>query len=209
MVKILPVISNQSDAIGAMANQKKVSRAKWQRAHDDGRFAKFLDSLKEPVPPPGCRMHILSARVLLDQPWQEAVNDAGPNTPADYNVRKVGKLYVPTGTGEEERDYILLNWPKGCGNWDKAFAWAGQEELVQTVPREAFAIGRQYSTLHTTLGVNPMYVVATTPCTFGGDQQACYVWLYDALREALLFRVSLFGSSSDWFLFRKSLASVT
>ncbi len=46
MGKILPVTSNQGDAIRDMANDKGVGRAKWQKAHDDGRFSRFLDSLK-------------------------------------------------------------------------------------------------------------------------------------------------------------------
>ena len=46
MGKILPVTSNQGDAIRDMANEKGVGRANWQNAHDDGRFSRFLDSLK-------------------------------------------------------------------------------------------------------------------------------------------------------------------
>ena len=200
--KILPVTSNQGDAIRDMANEKGVGRGRWQRAHDDGRWSMFLDSLKEPVPPLGARMYLLRAKVMLDRPWDEAVNAAGPNTPSNYDVREVAHLYLPTGTGEEERDYVLLNFPSGDG-WKAALAWASREELKQTVPREAFAIGEHHSALHATLGMNPMYVVATTECTFDGNQRACYVWWYGAERETDLLWVGCFDSAYDWFLFRK------
>jgi len=203
MGKILPVTSNQSDAVRQMANEKGVGRANWQRAHDDKRWTRFLDGLKELVPPEGARIHILRAKVKLDRPWQEAVDTAGPNTPSDYNIRTVGDLYVPTETGEEERDYVLLNYPNGDGSWDKSLAWAAQEELQRTAPREAFAVGEQYPTLHYTFGMNPIYVVATTECFFEGCRQACSVWWRGAGREASLRWVSCFGGSFGWVLFRK------
>lgn len=209
MGKILPVTSNQGDAIRAMGNEKRVGRARWQRAHDDGRFAAFLDSLTEPVPPPGCRMHILKVRVKLDEPWENAVNAAGPNTPKDYNVRKVGDLYLPAGTGEQDQEYILLNYLNRDGSWEKALVWGAQEELLQTVPREAFAVGKQYPYLRSELQINPMYVVATTPCTFEGDQQACSVWWDGSKRGTNLRWTSALGHARDWFLFRKSSASAS
>lgn len=173
--------------------------------NDDGSVSRFLDGLKtgEILAPEGARVHLLQVRVRLDEPWQEAVNAAGPDTPADYNVRKVGDLYVPTGTGEDEQEYILLNYPAGNDNWDKALAWGAASGLKKTVPREVFAIGRQYPELHRTLGLNPMYVAATTDCTFGGFRQACYVWWDGAEREANLFWVSGFRGRCGWFLFRK------
>src|SRR3989344_297436 len=203
MGNILPVTSNQGDAIRDMANEKGVGRTKWQRAHDDKRWSKFLDSLKEPVPPEGARIFILRATVKLDQPWPEAVAAAGPNTPDHHNVHKVSGLYVPTGSGREEREYVLLNHPNADGDWNKALAWANEEELAQTVPREAFAIGAEHPTLHNTLGMNHMRVVATTECTFGGGRQACCVWWNGARREARLFYVSYFVDAFGWFLFRK------
>ncbi len=53
MGKILPVTSNQGDAVRDMANEKGVGRVNWQKAHDNGQFSRFLDSLKtdEAEPP--------------------------------------------------------------------------------------------------------------------------------------------------------------
>jgi hypothetical protein len=48
-----------------------------------------------------------------------------------------------------------------------------------------FAVGKQFPTLHRTLGLDPMYVVATTDCTFDGNHQACYVWWNGSVASAL------------------------
>jgi hypothetical protein len=205
-----PVTTAQTDGLCKVANEKKIGRALFQEAIDNGSFAKFLDSLKVPAkdvteirPPEGARIHTVRVKVKHDRPWQEAIDAAGPDTPNDYNVRKVGDLYAPASTEEVEEDLILLNFPKGNGNWDKALAWAQSVGLKNTVPREAFAIGEQHSELHRTLGQNPLYVVATTECTFEGDRRACNVWWDDSGREARLGWVGFFGNSSDWFAFRK------
>lgn len=207
MSKKTLVTSNQTNAVLAMANAKKVTRAQFQAALDDGSMGRFLDGLKlDPktlTPPDGARLHTVRVKVKLDCPWQEAIDIAGPNTPADYNVRKVADLYPPTGTEEVEEDIILLNFPQGDGNWDKALAWARGAGLKNTVPREVFPIGKQHPKLRTTLGVNPMYVVATTACIFGGNRYACYVWLGGSEREARLHWLSFFDDSGVWFAFRK------
>ena len=131
------------------------------------------------------------------------MDEAGPNTPDNYNVRTVADLYPPTGTEEIEEDLIMINYPRGDGNWDKALAWAQGAGLKNTVPREVFAIGKQHPKLHEQLGVNPMYAVATTECAFGGDRRACCVWWNDAEREARLYWLSLFDDAFDGFVFRK------
>jgi hypothetical protein len=201
------VTLSQVESVRQMANDKKVTRAQFQQALDDGTVARFLDGIKASVTdiiaPPGARLYTARVKVTLDRSWQEAVNAAGPNTPDNYNVRKVGDLYLPTGKGEVEEDLILLNYPEGDGSWDKALTWAGILRLKPTVPREVFAVGEQHPELHRTLGVNPMYVVATTKCTFDGSSRACGVWWRDAGREAYLSFVELFVGASAWFAFRK------
>jgi hypothetical protein len=212
MSKKMLVSSNQTDAVRDMANAKGVTRAQFQAAQDDGRIARFLDTLKIDVnnidlatltPPSGARLHTIRIRFKPDREWQEAVNAAGPNTPDNYNVRKVGDQYPPTGTEEIEEDLILLNFPNGDG-FDKARAWAQSKQLEDTVPREMFAIGEQYPKLHEELGQNPMYVAATKESTFGGDRLACYIWWRDSKREARLNWVLNFGHRHVWFAFRKS-----
>ena len=201
-----PVTLNQAKAVMNMANEKGVGRGLFQEALDDGSIARFLDDLKQGlgglVPPPGARLHVVRARVKHGREWQEAVDAAGPNTPSHYNVRKVADLYPPVNTEETEKNYVLLNFPNGDG-YDKALAWAQSVGLKPTVPREVFAIGEHNPDLHQTLACNPMYVVATTECTFGGYRRACYVWWIGSKRGAHLDWVSDFGSSNDWFSFCK------
>lgn len=207
MGKIKLVTSNQANAVKDMANAKGLSRAQFQAAQDDGRIGRFLDTLKVDstalTPPPGARLHTVRIRFKPDREWQESINAAGPNTPSDYNVRKVGDQYPPTGTEAIEEDLILLNFSNGDG-FDAALAWAKSKQLENTVPREVFAIGEQHPKLHKELGQNPMYVAATKECTFVGDRFACYVWWDDSEREADLSLVENFDSSNDWFAFRKS-----
>jgi hypothetical protein len=201
------VTLSQVEGLRQMANDKGVGRDAFQ-AWLDKHAAKTLDDLKSGtlglVPPQGARIHCLTVTVKLDRPWQEAVNLAGPNTPDNYNVRKVEDKYPATGTETVEEDLVLLNYPSGDGNWEKALAWAESTgQLEKTVPREVFAVGEQHPTLHRTLGQNPMYAVATKECTFDGNRRACYVWWDDSGRRADLRWVSYFGYASGWFLFRK------
>ncbi len=53
-----------------------------------------------------------------------------------------------------------------------------------TTPREVFAISEKFPKLHKELGFDYIYVVSTTPCTFGGVQQACNMWWNGAGRGA-------------------------
>lgn len=205
MSKYTPVTVSQMECGRKIANEKQVGRARFQQAIDDGSFGRFLDSLKVELTdieaPKGARVHILEVEVEQDREWQAAVNAAGPNTPNDYNVRKVGDLYAPVGKGKVKEKLILLNFPNG--NWDKAIAWAEAKGLKRTHPREAFAIGEQHPKLHEQLGQNPMYAVATTDCSFGGGRRACCVWWSDSERGADLRWVEFFGRAYVWFVFRK------
>lgn len=207
MSKKLLVTSNQANAVKDMANAKGVSRSQFQAAQDDGRFAKFLDTLKiDPtalILPPGARIHTVRIRFKPDREWQEAITAGGSDTPDNFNVRKVGGLYPPTSTGEIEEDLLLLNYSAGDGNWDKALAWAKSQKLRNTVPRQVFAIGEQHPKLHEQLGQNPMYIAATEECTFEGNRDACYVWWRGSKREARLRGVGNFAYSCDWFAFSK------
>ncbi len=219
-----PVTTPQTENLRKVANDKKVGRALFQQALDNGSFARFLDSLKadeqtgytplsderiaeltKKAASVGARIHVLRrVRVQQDREWQEAINLAGPNTPMDYNVRKpeVSAQYQPVSKVMVEKDIVLLNYSKGDGNWDKALAWGKEAVLKSTNPREVFAIGAQHPTLHTTIGQNPMYVVAPTECAFEGYRYACYVWWHDSDREAPLGWVSrFFDHSGGWFAF--------
>ena len=222
-MKYNPVTVGQAEGLRKVANDKKVGRALFQQALDNGSVARFLDSLKadeqmEYAPlsdkriaeltklatAVGARIHVLRrVRVQQDRDWQESINLAGPNTPMNYNVRKpeVSAQYQPVSKKTVEKDIVLLNYPKGDGYWDKATVWGQGASLKSTNPREVNAVGEQYPTLHNTLGQNPMYVVAPMECSFGGHRNACYVWWDGSGRGAGLSWVSCFDDAGAWFAF--------
>lgn len=164
---------------------------------------KFLKKKKGTTltPPPGGRLHIVCVPVNPARQWQEAVIAAGPNTPSDYNVWKVGGQYSSIAAEVQDDEIILLNFGPNNGSWDRAIAWAEQNKLVRTAPRQVFALGEHCPTLHHELGMNPICVVATTECTFKGRRRACNVWWDDAKRWVNLSGVSHCGGAGDWFAF--------
>ncbi len=211
--KVVTATDGQGRQFVQMVRDKKMSRARLQTALDDGTLGRVLDGIEAGlpitiglplIPPPGARIHTIRVRFNKGRKWSEALNAAGPNTPLDYNVRKVGDQYPPGEGVEEEEEIILLNFPRG-GNWSKAIAWAEQFGLERTDPREVFAIGEHYPTLHRELGLDPMYVVATKECFFVGVRLACRVWWGDSGRGARLCWLEVCGRSGDWFAFRRKL----
>lgn len=210
----LGLTPGQRELINKMAADKGIYDDWFQRhGVDNGNAAIFLEAVRlgkritfapEFGPPPGGRIHVLPrVPVVLDRDWQEAVNAAGPQTPDNYNVRKVGDLYLPTGTGVVEKEIILLNFGPQGGDWDRAIAWAKQFGLKRTAPRLVFAIGKHKPELHRELEMNPMYVVATHECTFEGYQQACDVWWGGHGPRACLSWVGYCGASDGWFAFSR------
>lgn len=157
----------------------------------------------EIVPPVGGRIYSVRVPIVLDREWQEAITAAGPNTSDNYNVRKVGDLYRPTGTGRAWADMTLMNFgPSGGGrSLEKAIEWAKSYGLKLTVPRQIFAIGEYRPKLDAELEMNPMYIVATTECSFGGNRQVCRVWFVGAERGADLGWVGGVAGSGVWFAF--------
>jgi len=184
----------------------------YQPALTDGRVRRFLVALRDGlpitigtpiVPPPGCRIHTLTVKVRQDREWQDAIDAAGPDTSSTYNVRKVGDLYPAVGKGTRTEELVLLNYPRGDGSWEKAQAWAAEMRLHRTDPRTAFAIGEQHPNFHREVGINPIYVVETTGCSFAGFRQACRVRWRGARRWACLNGVADDGNARDWFAFRR------
>ena len=211
MAKKMDVTIPQAMSLCAMGNDKGVGRVRFQTAMDNGQASLFFDAVKvgrkitllpEFVAPEGGRIHELTISVVFDEEWQAAINAGCPNTPADYNVRKVGDQYRPSGKGTKKSRMVLVNFGPNGGSWDRAIAWAAQyPQLKRSVPRQVFAISRHKPNLHHELGFNPMYVVATTECTFEGGQRSCYAWWYGAERGACLSWVSCFTYANDWFAF--------
>lgn len=195
---------------GKMAEEKGVDWQSFEAGLDNGTLATVLRAMKlgkririvpEIEPPAGGQICTLRIPVVIDRRWQEAVNAAGPHAPDNYNVRKVGDFYLPTGLGLVVSEIILMNFGPAGGNWKRAINWAEQYLLKRTDPRRVFAIGEHKPNLHRELGIDPMYVVATEECSFQGDEQACFVCWYGDARGAGLGGVWEVGGPRGWFAF--------
>jgi len=207
------ITPGQLAQVEKMANEKAIDRDRFQTfGLDNGLLAIALDAIVQGlpitvgtplVPPTGGRIVTVKVKTQLDRPWQEAVNAAGPQTPDNYNVRKVDDICAPTGIGTVEEELVLLNYYPNGGAWDKAIAWAEASRLKRTDPRRVFALGEGQPKFNYEVGPNPTYVVATEECFFDGKRQACSVWWIDSGRGASLHWVSNYGDSDDWFAFRK------
>lgn len=165
--------------------------------------AAWFETLKASAEKIGARVHMM----IIDVDYSKSHNDAalagGPQTPSNYNVLKVADKYAPSEKGIVKETVILLNYPKGGGNYSKTVQWGLENGLRKTTPHVPFAVGENKPRLNYELGPNPMYAVETTGCTFNGDARACYVWWSDAKRESNLGWQNVFGRDDDWFCFRK------
>lgn len=207
------VSAAQADHVRRMADQKGIGGKIFQdRFIDDGLCAIALDTARQkgarlkripPIVAPtgwGGRIHFVEVEVDESQPWPEAVMGAGPNTLSGYDVHKVADHYPPTGRGKRKVKMVLVSLANG-GNFAKAVAWAEQYDLRRTSPRQVFAIGKNKPELHKELSMDPMYVVASQECAFGGYRQVCDVWWNGSARVANLFWVDFVRYPLDWVAF--------
>lgn len=164
-----------------------------------------MTELKLAIEATNCRVIELSATVLQDSDYIDALEADVPDTPDDYSARKAGDLYPPTGSGKEKVNFVLCNFPKGGGSWEEALAWAEKSGYTPTNPREVFAVARQHD-LCLVLGVSWLYLVATNECFFESVHQVVYVHVDESYRTANLFQIEFFGDGDSWFLFRKKRA---
>ena len=176
---------------------------------DDGTWARVLRELRDQVLDERDNCITVEFVELVDQnrDYNEALEAAGPDTPGNYNVRKVGYLYLSVSDEMEEVTFVLRNFPKGGGSWDKALAWAEAKGYKPTNPREGFAVAEQYN-LKKPINCDWIYIVATTECDFDGYRQAVCVGVDESDRVANLNRLENFGNDNDWFLFRNSFLSL-
>lgn len=144
----------------------------------------------------------LTATVSQASDWVEALVAAGPATPIFLNVREAGNQYLPTQSGEEKVDFVLRNYPKGDGGWNKARKWAEAEGLKPTNPREMFAAVEQYN-LHEILEVDLLCVAATTSCVINGYLKTVCVNGRSSNRIVCASSLENFVHDGVWFLFRK------
>jgi hypothetical protein len=163
--------------------------------------AAWFEKLKASAEKIGARVHMMIIDVDYSKSHNEAAMAGGPQTPSNYNVLKVADNYAPSEKGIVKETVILLNYPKGSGNYDKTVQWGLENGLRKTAPHVPFAVGEQKPNLNYELGPNPMYVVETTGCTFLGSAGACCVWWHGDGRGSILGWQGYFGNG--WFAFRK------
>ncbi len=183
------------------------------------RFVRFLQnggrfqiiSTDGIVPPKGGMARMLTVPVNEARAWQEAIDAAGPNTPKDYNVRKVGDQYPPlVGTTERLEEIWVVN--SGRGRITPSLgtiAWGKKQRLIPASPRACFAIAEHLPKLPTYLGMDPMAVVSLRECSFGGRQFCRFVWFRGARREASLNWLEDGWNDYCWFAFVRELGPGT
>jgi len=153
------------------------------------------------MPPPGGNIHIVSVLVDESRPWNEAVRAAGPNTPTDSDVWKVGDQYpVKAKALAKNQDVILVNFGKHVSS-EHALKWGKEQKLVPAISRVCFAVGEQHSKLNDQLAMPYMAVVSLVTCSFGGTQRVTRVWFNETGRGAYLGWFGIDWNDYDWFAF--------
>lgn len=163
------------------------------------------------VAPKGGIVQMLTVPTNESRAWQEAIVAAGPDTPKDYNVWKVGDQYPPVGGAVEQLEEIwLVNFGKGSITpSQKALAWGKKQRLVSTSPRVCFAIAEYLPKLNTYLETDSMAVISLRECSFGGEQRCCNVWFVGSERRVCLGWFGLDWGDDYWFAFVRELGSGT
>ncbi|MDO8517950.1 MAG: hypothetical protein Q7S26_01505 [bacterium] len=155
----------------------------------------------EITPPKGGRVHVVRVPVNPARDWQEAINAAGPDTPQNYNVRKVGDQYPPQLAEVAEEEIILVNFGRYIDDIQVAVDWGKEQKLRPEDPRGTFAVGEHKPRLHRELGLSVMAIVSPQECSFEGRRFVCRVWLFGALRYCYLRWYGLGFLDYFWFAF--------
>ncbi len=194
-----------------MANEKGVTRKQAQKHEKNISIA--LDAIKQGAlvqivpratrtiePPPWGRIYLVdNVPVQLDQEWQSAINEAGPDTPDHYDVRKVGNLYLPTGTGIVRANFILVNL--NGDHYQDALVWAKRSELPPASPRHVFSLAKAHPNLNIELGMDPCYMVSSQEVAFRGDARVCSVWFFGRGRGAYARWLESVRNAGVWVAF--------
>lgn len=162
------------------------------------------------IAPEGGRLY--RACVLVDESmdWDAAIDAGFPNTPSNYDVRKVGDLYSPkSGIKPAKRKMILVNFGKDIPNVDIALTWGKERKLIPASPRSIWALGKHKPQLHTELGQDVLVVASLKECMFSGSRRVPYGWWHGAERGAFLFWPGGGWDVRCWFAFvcEESLAA--
>ncbi len=225
-----PVTSAQVECLRKMAIEKRLGRARFQEALDDGTWGRHLDDLmpdedqddglyypisrsriaeiKRRAELVGSRIHVLRrVRFLQDSQWALALIDGAPNTPLSsdiYDEEAVFGRCKSVLKGYTEKDYILWNCPRGGNDWDRELlCW--KKMLYMTNPREVLAVSRHFASLKPILGPGRV-TLASTACRATGfrPKMSCYVTLFSNWsRQAFIGEIEhlYVGLSNVWFVF--------
>ncbi len=152
--------------------------------------------------PPGGKVLLLTAVVDESRAWEDAVQEAGPDTGRDWDIWRVGDQYPPTmGARSRLKQVIITNFGKGVQS-EEALAWGKEQKLKPTTPRACFAVSEHYPVLHHYLDMDPMAVVTLASCSVESGQRVPFVWFAGAERGAVLSIGSAFGwLGYCWFAF--------
>ncbi len=199
------ITTAQLEHVRNIGDAKGVTKDEFQFGIDGGVFAAALDEAKTRyangglLVPDGGRIHLLSGILVReDEDWKEALTAAGPETPENYVIRRVGHLYPTSGRGDIRKDFVLLNRP----GWslDQFLVWGKANQLKGTSARDVFAVGREKPGLNAELRMDPMWVHATDAKSFEGSRGVPNVWWFGAERKASLSLVGCVGDAFGWCL---------
>jgi hypothetical protein len=195
----------QAMSILTVALEKGLDREQFQELIDEGHFTKIMNQKLRSGE--GIKIHKLKATVQQDMDWRISVRLGGHSTPKVFNIWDSGDKYPPVSDKKEKRDYVLVNFSKGDGTWDKALKYAKDHDLELSNPREANSVASKKGLINE-LGIKDVkwiHVVSTTESHHRGNKHSCCVFISQENSNVFLHKTSSFSSKNSWFLFRKKI----
>ena len=165
----------------------------------------------------GARTHVIR-RIHVDQgrDWNEAINLIGPDTQGTSFVRKpnIGEQYLPVSSQEDEFDVILFSYlgDRSSGEKldDRMSSWVQEANVINTNPREVFAIGQRYRNFNTSVYRQAMSINCPSYCSFIGQRHLCFLsYTRSHFSERIAHRSiglrirDFLANEDDWFAFRE------
>lgn len=163
---------------------------------------KFFEPEQPTVLRPRFIIRLSQVPVNYDRDWNGSIDAAGPNPGKDFDIRKVGGLYVAERKGIVSTDITLVNFAEGVSS-EQIIELGQQWKLGRVInPQECFAISEHFPKLHTGPGFfDQMAVVALKECVFRGRRRVCCVWFRGQQRECRLAWFDDGWRSPGWFGF--------
>lgn len=157
-------------------------------------------------------VQVLTVPVNESRIWDEAIRAAGPDTPKDDHVWKVGNQYLLlAGAVERLEEIYIVNFGNARVTLSNAtLVWGKSQHLIPASPRACFAIGECYPKLNTYLKMDLMGVVSFKECSFEGGRLCCLVWFRGSdVRKAGLRWFEGDWGCRYWFAFVRDSAPST